>query len=287
MRYDIEKIKEEVKPINIIQYLGIRYIRSGKNIFIPCPGHEEKTGSPDHHIGNCVIGDSFQNAYYCFGCGDRGDCFMLIAKAEGLDMKKDFRKILEIAAESCGGSNLYEAKEKKDYYKKKKQEEESRPINQLSKEQLDLIGLNPQRYPMIYVQCFDSSHVSDTDAFIKDFDYSDTDAFGLPATYYLDANGMNFSLSGLAKENYDLYASLVKGKAQETMNRYKALAQKDWYSFAYSFGLQKGNQLFSFCEHAKDYLKNKYLEAETIWKLFATPKEIDRIDDSWIFCYDL
>ena len=104
--YDIEKIKEELKPINIIRYLGVKYKRSGRNVFILCPEHEERTGRADRNIGNCIIGDTFRNAYHCFGCGASGDCFKLIALLEGLDLKEDFIKVLTIAAEACGGERL-------------------------------------------------------------------------------------------------------------------------------------------------------------------------------------
>lgn len=101
MYYDVEKIKEELLPIQVIEYLGVPYERHGKNIFIYCPEHEERTGSVDRHIGNCVLNDTFQRAYYCFGCGASGDAFRLIAMLEHLDPKHDFRKILAIAYEAC------------------------------------------------------------------------------------------------------------------------------------------------------------------------------------------
>ena len=107
MYYDVEKIKEELLPIQVIEYLGVPYERHGKNIFIYCPEHEERTGSVDRHIGNCILNDTFQRAYYCFGCGASGDAFRLIAMLEHLDPKHDFRKILAIAYEACGGGSYF------------------------------------------------------------------------------------------------------------------------------------------------------------------------------------
>lgn len=285
--YNIEKIREELKPISIVTYFKIPYKRSGKNIFILCPEHEERTGFPDQHIGNCVIGDNFKNAYYCFGCGAKGDAFRMIAMIEHLDLKKEFSKVLDIAADICGGTELFT-----EPYSRIKQTaliQHTKNNNCcLSKEQLELIGLLPKRYPQLYCECFTGEYITEKDKYVKNLDMARSDEFGLPLTTYLSTCPFHYSLNILASEDYDLYVSIVKTKSEETMAKYKFLAQKDWLDFSrnlYDFGKEK-NSLSSFCEKLKLFYKTKYLEAETIWKQFASLEEQNAIDNSWIFEYD-
>lgn len=285
--YNIEKIREELKPISIVSYFRISYKRSGKNIFILCPEHEERTGFIDRHIGNCVIGDSFKNAYYCFGCGAKGDAFRMIAMIEHLDPKKEFGKILDIAADICGGSELFT---ETCSARKKTLQNKQKNLNKcsLSKEQLDLIGLLPKKYPQIYCECITSEYIIEKDKYLKNLDSSNPDEDGLPLVTYLSTRPFNYSLSDLANDDYDLYVSIIKAKCEETMDKYKQLSQKDWLEFScnlYDPSKEKSS-LSSFCERLKSFYKTKYLEAEAIWKQFASLEELNSIDNSWIFEYD-
>ncbi len=285
--YNIEKIREELNPLSIVTYFGIPYRRSGKNIFILCPEHEERTGFADQHIGNCVIGDSFRNAYYCFGCGAKGDAFRMIAKLEHLDLKKDFGKILEIAADICGGSELFTesfSQKRKTFQNKQKKPDKYL----LTKEQLNLIGLFPKRYSQVYYECCTGEYISEKDNYIKNLNKSYLDEFGFPLATYLSSHPFSYSLSSLASENYDLYVAIIKSKLEETMEKFKNLAKKDWLEFSsHIYDVNKKNiSLVSFCEKLKSIYKSKYLEAEAIWKQFASLEELNSIDDSWIFEYD-
>ena len=76
-------IEEVVKP-----YVKLR--RAGRSMVGLCPFHKEKTGS--FHVS------PERGTYHCFGCGEGGDIFSFIQKAEGLD----FKGALNLLAEKAG-----------------------------------------------------------------------------------------------------------------------------------------------------------------------------------------
>ena len=43
-------------------------------------------------------------AAHCFGCGAGGDVLSLVAAARGLDTRRDFPRVVELAADLAGGS---------------------------------------------------------------------------------------------------------------------------------------------------------------------------------------
>lgn len=63
---------------------------------IRCPlgTHDDKT--PSFSI------DPDKNLWNCFSCDKKGDMFSLVAEMEHLDVKSDFPKVLDIAADMCG-----------------------------------------------------------------------------------------------------------------------------------------------------------------------------------------
>lgn len=285
MFYDIEKIKDELKPINVILYLSVRYKRRGKNIYIICPDHKNKTGRADQHIGNCILGNTFYNAYYCFGCGAKGDCFELIASLENLDFKKDFTRILEIASEACGGKELFTS-QSKNYFSKNEHSIKEKNLNGISKDQLKLIGLDAQHYPYIFTEFFSNQEGVDDNGFIKDSNYNSLDKLGLPSISYLSQKYLNYSINTVLNNSEDAYSFIVKNKAMEAMEKYRDLSNKNWRQLADSIGLIAPDNLDYFCERLKNVYKNKYLEAESIWKMFATYEELDALNNSWVFGYD-
>lgn len=287
--YDIDKIKEELKPINVITFLNTRYQRRGKNIFILCPDpkHEEESGKIDRHIGNCIVGDTFQNAYYCFSCGASGNCFKLIACLTGLDLTKDFRKILELACDACGGAQFFSAEKNMTIKKNNTKNRKETNFNLLSRDQLSIIGLAPKNYPCIYMESFGSEYAKECDElFTKDVDQSCLDDLGFPSVSYLDSKVFSYSLLTLLNEDFSLYKTLIKEKSEEAMSKYKSLALKNWMDIGLSSGIKRENDLSYFCECLKDFCKSQYLESEAIWKLFAESEEIENLDDSWLFDYD-
>jgi len=84
-----ELIKER---LSIQEVIG-RYVKlekSGANFKARCPFHNEKTAS--------FFVSTSRNAYYCFGCGAKGDIFSFVEAIDGLD----FRGALKMLAERAG-----------------------------------------------------------------------------------------------------------------------------------------------------------------------------------------
>lgn len=284
--YDVDKIKANIKPIDVVRANGIPFIRKGNSIFIRCPDHEDRTNSIDRHIGNCILNDTFNNAYYCFGCGARGSLFELIAKTFELDLKKDFGKICAIAADSYGEVQYFEREvvesnhsfESNDAAKKVQTEK-------LKADQLAIIGIKPDNYPSIITECFDSKHNTDYDGLSPDVNYDIVDKFGLPKVSYLNTKGFNYSVSMLEHEDPDAYNWFIKIKSKAAMDKYHQLYDKNWYKLARKCGFSKEDSSY-YEKHIKDYFKSKYIEAKSIWKLFVTDDEFNDLNDSWLFGYN-
>lgn len=67
--------------------------RQARGVTVFCPAHDERTPS-------CSVtrGPDGTLRFRCFGCDASGDVFDLIAQVERLDRKRDFPRVLEIAA---------------------------------------------------------------------------------------------------------------------------------------------------------------------------------------------
>ena len=83
----------EIKGRLTIQDVVAPYVklhRAGRSLVGLCPFHKEKT--PSFHVS------LERGSYHCFGCGEGGDMFSFIEKAEGLD----FKAALTMLAEKAG-----------------------------------------------------------------------------------------------------------------------------------------------------------------------------------------
>lgn len=79
---------------SLLDALGMRARRDGSGFKISCPAHEERTPSCSVRIGaDGTI------ACRCHGCGWSGDALGLVAIASGLDVRRDFRAVLRLAAQ--------------------------------------------------------------------------------------------------------------------------------------------------------------------------------------------
>mgnify|MGYP003298433579 CR=1 FL=1 len=284
--YDVDKIKSSVKPLDFVRANGIPFVRKGNSIFIRCPDHEERTNSVDRHIGNCILNDTFNGAYYCFGCGARGSLFELIAKTMELDMKKDFGKICAIAADSYGEKQYFEKEvfenkngNSQNSMSKKNQSE------RLKADQLAVIGILPSNYPSIVVECFDSKHNTDYEGLMSDVNYDVLDKFGLPKVSYLNTKGFNYSASMLDNDDPAAYNWFIKTKAKDAMEKYRSAYNKNWYQIGRKCGFNKEEASY-YEQNVKNYFKSKYIEAKSILKLFASEDEINDVNDAWLFGYD-
>ena len=97
----------EIKNRLTIQDVVAPYVklrRAGRSMTGLCPFHKEKT--PSFHVS------LERGTFHCFGCGEGGDMFTFIQKAEGVD----FKEALRMLAEKAGVEVVYNpaAKEKSD-----------------------------------------------------------------------------------------------------------------------------------------------------------------------------
>jgi DNA primase len=92
------------EPAALVAALGLveGAVRQAHGITIRCPWHAERTASC-----SITLGPDGTIRVHCFGCGITGDALHVVAAASGLDLQRDFRKVLERAAEIAGlGSNV-------------------------------------------------------------------------------------------------------------------------------------------------------------------------------------
>ncbi|MDM3872250.1 CHC2 zinc finger domain-containing protein [Porticoccus sp. W117] len=80
----IEKLKNEVSLLNLIESQGYEPVKQGKDYAICCPFHEEKTAS--------LIISPATNLFNCFGCGAAGSVIDWVIKTQGVS----FRHAVEI-----------------------------------------------------------------------------------------------------------------------------------------------------------------------------------------------
>ncbi len=85
----VAEIKNKLTIQDVVApYVKLR--RAGRSMVGLCPFHKEKT--PSFHVS------PERGSYHCFGCGEGGDMFSFIEKAEGLD----FKGALNLLAEKAG-----------------------------------------------------------------------------------------------------------------------------------------------------------------------------------------
>lgn len=73
--------------------------RQAHGFVVLCPWHSERTPSC-----SVKLASDGTIAAHCFGCGVGGDVLSLVAAARGLDTRRDFGRVVEIAADLAGGS---------------------------------------------------------------------------------------------------------------------------------------------------------------------------------------
>lgn len=272
MTYDIEKLKDTLLPMDVVEYLDIPIRKSGSNFFIECPDHIKNLGKEDINLEHCVLGNSFDLAYYCYSCGGKGNCFDLIAGNQNLDIRKDFVKILKIACNCCGLEQDFLISDSY-FYKDFSQDEQLK----LDKNDLAKIGLSMTKNRTIS-EFWDTDETADRAEQCVDFKYFDD--FGFPMKYFIfKEKGEQLNLDTIYKNDYNLYVHLIKSKALFVMNFYKEKLLMDYTKFNLDI---PENELNSFVWKFKNMLKQKYIDAGSIFKLFASDKEITEIDNSFL-----
>src|SRR6185369_15079412 len=94
----LEEIRRRlISPPRTLAALGIQSEQEGTRTWkICCLWHDEKTPSCSVRIGpECSL------QVHCFGCGQTGDVFSLIAARHGLSLPGDIHAVKKIGAELC------------------------------------------------------------------------------------------------------------------------------------------------------------------------------------------
>ena len=87
MAHDIQSIKERLDLRDIFRRDGHEPKRMGANWFVPCPFHEEKSGS-------CKVEEK---KFHCFGCGAGSDVFDYWEKSRGVSKKDALDQLAALA----------------------------------------------------------------------------------------------------------------------------------------------------------------------------------------------
>lgn len=276
--YDIDLIVEEASPIGIVKYLGIPTKESGKTIFIECPVHERETGSRDRHINNCVLGKTFKNAFYCHSCHGFGNGFDLISGFLNLDIKKDFIQILKIAAESCGGEELFVISDSE--YSKRKRKKGTQEEFGIFVDELKELGLEPNLFSNIYLASYDESQLSDIYGLKRDTNFDVYTENQLNKVSYLEIQTQGKLFSSLPR---NIYFDIVKSKAKEKMEFYKRLVT-DRKLFEHPLmSYVNPDQRESLAEELKNEFRLRYISVENIYCKVASKDEISQINDNWLY----
>lgn len=273
--YNLEKIKDDLTPFAVIQALNIPFQRNGKHIVIHCPEHEHRLGRPDQRLGNCILGDSFHNAYHCFSCGANGSCLDLIKYTLNLNT---FIDVLKVAAEICGNPKDYIVSS--DYSRSQitngtydNSTEHQLLLPKISSRQLSLLGIAPFSNAfcpgeIISADCIPYDMMEFTDSlyqsYQRDVSYTKDGTSFVPSIAYVKYSSSSLSLSSIMKEEPEVYVEIIKKKATDAMTKYLNLAKKDWKT---DLNLKSEKELM-FIESLRQYYMSLYYEVEGIFRLF-------------------
>ncbi len=212
--YDEERILEEADAEAVFEFLGLEIRRSGSRRQIYCPGHEKRLGKPDRKMGSCFI---TPKGYHCYACDVTVNLVNAVMEIEDCT----YKEALGIIADSLGGRELYTTSGKK---------EASETEKILKEDDLKLIGLVPTVSFDIPANVFASKE--EINEYNKTLNVDETaerkpllspklDAYSSDDTY-LGVYHQNVSLKSVFQESPMDYYYLVKTKALEAMEKYKA-----------------------------------------------------------------
>lgn len=101
MRDDVAAVRaglDAMGPLRVLAALGVPHQREGRGARLCCPMHQERTPS-----ATLSIGPAGSLRLHCFGaCSRSWDALALLAAVRGLDVKADFRAVLQEAADVAG-----------------------------------------------------------------------------------------------------------------------------------------------------------------------------------------
>jgi DNA primase catalytic core len=90
-----DEIDNIINLVDVIKQSGVKLTSDGSGKYTG--GHENKH---DSESGKCLVVEG--KVWNCFHCHEGGDVYSWIANANNLNIKRDFPKILHIAADICG-----------------------------------------------------------------------------------------------------------------------------------------------------------------------------------------
>ena len=269
--YDEERILEDADSLTVAEFLGLEVRRAGNRHQIYCPGHMERLGKPDTHMGSCYL---TPKGYHCYACSKTVSLPNMVMEVENCD----YKEALGIIADSIGGREHYVISGKKDY-------EEHEKI--LGEDDLTLIGLVPTISFDIPVNCaetkeeiikFNQENMESEDENKRRMNVTPKTDPNDQSEYpmYLAVHHQTVSLKSIFQEDPVYYYFLVRNKASEAMEKYKNWAEQldDPSSFQYNmikliyepYDDFNANTLYEF----KNIFLEKYNRAREIY-LSITP----------------
>ena len=270
--YDEERILEDADSLTVAEFLGLEVRRAGNRHQIYCPGHMERLGKADTHMGSCYL---TPKGYHCYACSKTVSLPNMVMEVENCD----YKEALGIIADSLGGREHYITSGKKNY-------EEHEKI--LGEEDLKLIGLVSTISFDVPVNCaYTKEEVIKLNQ--ENMESEDETKRRMTLTPKLDPNDYSedpmylavhhqtVSLKSVFQEDPVYYYFLVRNKAYEAMEKYKDWADKLDDPSSYQYNLIKlifdktdefnVNILYDF----KDIFLEKYNRAREIY-LSITPQ---------------
>ncbi len=186
--WDLERLVNDADSFRIVDSLGIEKRRSGATTYVRCPSGSHSETRINH-------AKLFKNGCKCFSCGE---CYSSYGMAKAymeniLGMSASHDEICRILAESAGA-------DESEYIIRGGNEEQRKPFP-LTKEELELIGLEPKPASRVIVGYSTRKDENHRERY-EDGGYIRTE----PIT------GM--SIYALFRDNEDLFWEIVQGKVE-------------------------------------------------------------------------
>lgn len=310
MWFDTNAIKEDLTPMAAARGLGLKISRRGSTTFVECPAHPYMVGKPNTNISCCQLGDTFDNAFHCYGCGAHGSVFDMIKFAKG--NTDSFKDILLEAAELAGNPKDYEMNKAQRIEQIKERSHREELL--ITVPEMRMIGLDPdpRNEAVLISQTFNPWQLSaeDTALFDKDIEsnidndkeinnweiknaekisnplleqiyqqkkirYTHEIAEMYPIKTFVQKKYIRFNINILERKNHKLFVIIIKRKCLETMTRIKKVHQQVEEMKVLPNGIRSDEIL--------PELKRRFIDIYNIYTRFASEKETLKIDLTWVY----
>lgn len=102
LRHELVDVQQVLRGLGLLDGAK-RQPGGGYFVRCPCPGHQEKTPSCSVQRKDGVV------FYHCFACHEAGDVLSLVAVVRGLDVTRDFQRVLVEAAHLASRWDIIES----------------------------------------------------------------------------------------------------------------------------------------------------------------------------------